>query len=125
MLNRNRQNSPAGKSSFRPLLTAGALAGAFIFAPANAQEGLDLAKKSGCLTCHNVDTKVIGPSFKDIAAKYKGDAGAKAALIQSVKKGSQGKWTQVTGGVPMPPYSPRVADADIEKLIDFILAQAK
>ncbi len=82
---------------------------------------LELAKKSGCLACHSVDKKVVGPAWKDVGAKYKGDAGAKAALVATVKKGGKGNWTAVTGGVPMPPYSPRVADADIEALVDFIL----
>ena len=83
---------------------------------------LDLAKKSGCLACHSVEKKVVGPAWKDVAAKYKGDAGAKATLITKVKKGGKGNWTKVTGGAPMPPYSPRVKDADIEKLVDFIMA---
>ena len=83
---------------------------------------LDLAKKSGCLACHSVEKKVVGPAWKDVAAKYKGQADAKAVLIDKVKKGGKGNWTEVTGGAPMPPYSPRVADADIEKLVDFVLA---
>jgi len=80
-----------------------------------------LAKKSGCFACHSIEKKVVGPAWKDIAAKYKGDAGARAALITKVKKGGKGNWTAITGGVPMPPYSPRVADADIETLVDFII----
>lgn len=83
---------------------------------------LDLAKKSGCMACHAVDKKVVGPAWKDVGAKYKGDAGARANLIAKVKAGGKGNWTAVTGGVPMPPYSPRVADADIEKLVDFVLS---
>jgi len=83
-----------------------------------ASADLDLAKKSGCLACHSVEKKVVGPSWKDVAAK--GDD--RATLIDKVKNGGKGNWTEVTGGVPMPPYSPRVADADIEKLVDFILA---
>jgi cytochrome c len=86
-----------------------------------AAADLDLAKKSGCLACHSVEKKIVGPAWKDVAAKYKGDAGAKALLIEKVKKGGKGNWTEVTGGAPMPPYSPRVADADIEKLVDFII----
>lgn len=86
-----------------------------------AADGLELAKASGCLACHAVDKKVVGPAWKDVATKYKGDASARAALVNKVKAGGKGNWTEVTGGVPMPPYSPRVADADIEKLIDFVL----
>lgn len=86
-----------------------------------ASADLDLAKKSGCLACHSVDKKVVGPSWKDVAAKYKSEANGKATLIEKVKKGGKGNWTKVTGGAPMPPYSPRVSDANIEKLVDFIL----
>jgi len=83
---------------------------------------LNLARKSGCLACHSVDKKIVGPGWKDVAARYKGQADAKALLIEKVKKGGKGNWTQVTGGVPMPPYSPRLSDADIEKLVDFVLS---
>jgi len=102
------------------IITSVVLASAFVAAPAMAD--LDLAKKSGCLACHSVEAKVVGPAWKDVAAKYKGDGGARAALIAKVKSGGKGNWTKVTGGVPMPPYSPRVADADIEKLVDFVLS---
>ena len=88
----------------------------------SAMADLDLAKKSGCLACHSVEKKIVGPAWKDVAAKYKGDAGARDTLITKVKKGGKGNWTSVTGGAPMPPYSPRVSDANIEKLVDFILA---
>ena len=80
-----------------------------------------LAQKSGCLACHSIDQKVVGPAFRDIAAKYKGDAQARSALTEKVKKGGKGNWTDVTGGISMPPYSPRVSDANIEQLVDWIL----
>lgn len=96
-----------------------------ILSAAHAEEGLALAKKSGCLACHSVDHKVVGPAWKDVSAHYKGDAGARERLIHKVKTGGKGNWTEVTGGVPMPPYSPRVSDADIEKLVDFVLSLAK
>ncbi len=88
---------------------------------AHAQEPLDLAKKSGCLACHSVEKKVVGPAWKDVGARYKNEAGARDSLVEKVKKGTKGAWTEQTGGVPMPPYSPRVSDADIETLVDFIL----
>ena len=100
------------------IISAAVMASALIAAPAMAD--LDLAKKSGCLACHSVDKKVVGPAWKDVAAKY--SAGDKAALVAKVKKGGKGAWNDVTGGVPMPPYSPRVSDANIETLVDFILA---
>ncbi|MDH4100016.1 MAG: c-type cytochrome [Nitrospirota bacterium] len=89
------------------------------------EAAMALAKKSGCLGCHTVETKLVGPSWKDIAARYKGDSKAKATLIEKVKKGGKGNWTKVTGGVPMPPNSPKVPDADIEKLVDYVLSMAK
>lgn len=97
------------------------VAAAFLMGAGQANADLELAKKSGCLACHSVDAKVVGPAWKDVAAKYKGNAGAKDMLIGKVKAGGKGNWTDVTGGVPMPPYSPRVADADIDKLVTFIL----
>ncbi len=97
-------------------LLVGAGVAAMLFSGVAAAD-LELAKKSGCLACHSVDKKVVGPAWKDVAAKYKGDGAAKAALIEKVKKGGKGNW----GETPMPPYSPRVADADIEKLVDFVL----
>jgi cytochrome c len=92
-----------------------ALAGAAlaIALPAKADEAL--AKKHNCLACHAVDKKLIGPSYKDIAKKYKGQAVA-AQLEQKVKKGGSGVW----GPVPMAP-NPAVPDADIKKLVDWIL----
>ncbi len=95
-------------------------------ATALADEGaLDLAKKSGCLACHSVEEKVVGPAWQDVSERYKGDDSAKEQLVAKVKAGGKGNWTEVTGGVPMPPYSPRVADADIESLVDFILSLNK
>lgn len=98
------------------IIASAVLASAFVAAPAMAD--LDLAKKSGCLACHSVDAKVVGPAWKDVAAKGE----SRDVLIASITKGGKGKWTSVTGGVPMPPYSPRVSDENIEKLADFILS---
>lgn len=94
-----------------------ALAGAALAAPAQADEAL--AKKYNCMACHAVDKKLVGPSYKDVAKKYKGQAGAAAQLEQKVKKGSQGVW----GPVPMPPNT-TVPDADVKKLVDWVLKQA-
>ena len=84
--------------------------------PAHAQE--ELAKKHACLACHAIDKKLVGPAYKDVAAKYRGDAGAEAKLVDKVKKGSQGTW----GQVPMPPNS-SVPDADVRALVKWILSQ--
>ncbi len=93
------------------------VAAAALFVSGQASADLDLAKKSGCLACHGIDKKIIGPAWKDIAARYKDDTGARDLLIDKVKKGGKGTW----GSSPMPPSSPRVSDANIEKLVDFIL----
>src|SRR3569832_430732 len=94
-------------------------------AQANAEEGLELAKKSGCLACHSVEKKVVGPAWQDLSNKYKRDAGAKARMEEKVKKGGKGNWSEESGGGPMPPYSPRVADADIEIFVELVLSLAK
>jgi cytochrome c len=87
-------------------------------ASANAMADLELAKKSGCLACHSVEKKIVGPAWRDVGKKYKGDAAAKARLVAKVKAGGKGVW----GPAPMPPYSPRVSDANIEKLVTFVLS---
>jgi len=104
------------------LLPAAAVLAMGISTASNAADMPPLAKKSGCTACHAIDRKVVGPAWGDVAKRYKGDAGAKASLIAKVKKGGKGNWTEVTKGVPMPPYSPRVSDANIEELVDFVLA---
>ena len=60
--------------------------------------------------------------MKDVAARYKNDTEARAKLVAKVKAGGKGNWTEVTGGMAMPPYSPRVSDHDIETLVDFVLS---
>ena len=84
--------------------------------PAAANE--ELARKSNCTACHSTDKKIVGPSFKEVSAKYRSDKDAHAKLVEKVKKGSVGTW----GQVPMPPNSPQVKDADIETLVKWILA---
>jgi cytochrome c len=84
--------------------------------PAQASDAL--AKKHNCLACHTTDKKMVGPSYKDVAAKYRGDGAAAAKLADKVKKGSQGVW----GQVPMPPNA-TVPDADVQALVKWILSQ--
>ena len=85
---------------------------------ANAQNAEELFKKSGCVACHGVDTKIVGPSLKEIAAKYKGDTTAAAKLADKVKKGGTGVW----GQVPMPPNA-AVKDEDIKTIVNWILTK--
>jgi cytochrome c len=98
-----------------PILLA-ASAALLAAAPARADEAL--AKKHNCFACHQVEKKVVGPAYKEVAKKYKGQKDAAAVLEASVKKGSSGKW----GPVPMPPNA-TVPDADIKKLVAWILQQ--
>ena len=97
------------------LVTAGLLASS---SNALAQEAL--AKKYNCLACHSVDKKIVGPAYKDVAAKYKGDAGAEARLVAKVKNGGSGVW----GQIPMPPNS-SVPDADVKTLVKWVLSLKK
>jgi cytochrome c len=94
------------------MVSAGLLASA-----GNALASEALAKKYNCLACHAVDKKLIGPSYKDVAAKYKGVAGAQAKMIAKVKNGGAGTW----GQIPMPPNA-AVPDADLKKMVDWILS---
>ena len=81
-------------------------------------KGLELAQKSNCMACHAVDKKVVGPAYQDVAKKYKGDKNAEAALIKKVKEGGSGVW----GPIPMPANGPKVSDADIKTLVEWVLA---
>jgi cytochrome c len=101
-------------------LIATALIAAGVMVSAPAMANLDLAKKSNCMSCHTVDKKLVGPAYKDVAAKYKGKADAVKMLAEKVKKGGKGAW----GEIPMPPNA-AVKDADIETLVKWILAGAK
>ena len=76
-----------------------------------------LAGKSGCLGCHAVATKLVGPAYKDVAAKYAGQADAQTMLMQSIRNGSVGKW----GELPMPAH-PKISDADLKKLAAWVLS---
>lgn len=82
-----------------------------------------LAKRKGCTDCHGPNNKAFGPSFKDMATKYKKDTTARSAMIEAVKNGSKGKWTEVSHGVPMPPYAGRLSDTEIRKLVDWLVHQ--
>ncbi|MFZ2162926.1 MAG: c-type cytochrome [Sideroxyarcus sp.] len=84
----------------------------------SASKERDLAQKQGCFACHTIEKKLVGPSWNDIAAKYRGQKDAEAKLIVKVAKGGSGVW----GAVPMPPNSPKVGEADIKVLVRFILA---
>ena len=102
-------------------LIGSALFGAMLWAlMGSAMASQELAQKHNCLACHQVDKKVVGPAFQDVAKKYKGQADAAAKLAEKVKKGSVGVW----GQVPMPPNA-QVPEADVKTLVKWVLSQAK
>jgi cytochrome c len=77
----------------------------------------DLAKAKNCMACHAVASKLVGPAYKDVAAKYKGQKDAEDKLVQKVMKGGSGVW----GAVPMPPN--QVTDAEAHTLVKWVLSQ--
>lgn len=103
----------------KPVLTLVLLAALGGFA-GTAAASADMAKKHNCAGCHTPDKKLVGPSYKDIAAKYKGDVGASDKLADKVRKGGAGVW----GQIPMPPNA-AVSDGDAKVLVEWILAGAK
>jgi cytochrome c len=91
---------------------------ALALAPAaHAQDAAKLATEKACLTCHTVDKKLVGPSYKEVAAKYRSDKNAMAVLAKSIRGGSTGKW----GQVPMPPNA-SVSEKEAAILSKWILA---
>ncbi len=102
----------------KKIATALIAAGVMVSAPAFANK--DLATKSGCMACHAVDKKLVGPSYQDVAKKYAGNAGAAKMLADKVKKGGTGTW----GQIPMPPNA-AVSDANIATLVKWVLDGAK
>lgn len=87
---------------------------------AYAEDGvaaIELAKVNGCLSCHSVQEKVVGPAFVAISAKYKDDKDAVAGLMQSIQYGSKGKW----GRIPMPAH-PNMSIADIKTLAQWVMS---
>jgi cytochrome c len=87
---------------------------AFSATPAFAQA--DFAQKKNCMACHAVDKKVLGPAYKDVAAKYAGQKDAVDKLAAKVVKGGSGVW----GNIPMP-ANPQVTDAEAKQLVQWIL----
>ncbi len=83
---------------------------------ASAQADQALANAKLCMSCHAIDKKVVGPSFKDVAAKYAGDKGAVDKLATKVIKGGSGVW-----GVLAMSANPQVSEAESKKLVTWIL----
>jgi cytochrome c len=100
------------------LISALAVSALMVSAPAFASK--EIASKNACMGCHAVDKKVVGPSYKDIAAKYKGQADAVDTLAKKVKAGGSGVW----GPVPMPANA-AISEADAKTVTKWILDGAK
>ncbi|MDB5803702.1 MAG: cytochrome [Betaproteobacteria bacterium] len=100
----------------RGVVTAAQVAGTAPAVPSQGVAMLQLANKGACLSCHQIETKVVGPAFREVAAKYKGDPKAFATLIAKVKNGGQGIW----GAIPMPPAQ-SLSDEEIGKLVRWVL----
>lgn len=88
-------------------------------AEAAATSPSELAKRSACMACHGVDSRVVGPAFRDVAKKYAGDAAAAARLAAKIRSGGTGAW----GDVPMP-AQPQVSEADALALARWVLGGA-
>jgi cytochrome c len=100
------------KRSLMLLLMVAAGASASAFAQA------DLAKSKNCMACHAIGSKLVGPAYKDVAAKYAGQKDAEDKLVAKVMKGGSGVW----GPVPMP-ANPQVSEAEAHTLVKWVLAQ--
>lgn len=100
------------------LAAAGCLLAGTATAAVTEAEAMGIAQKNGCLACHQLDKKLVGPAWRDVGKKYGGqaDADAEAKLLVKVKKGGKDVW----GPVPMPPNA-TVKDTDIKTLVEFVL----
>lgn len=96
-------------------VVAAAVVSSSVFA---ADAPADLAKAKNCMTCHAVANKVVGPAYKDVAAKYAGQKDAEDKLVTKVLKGGSGTW----GAVPMPANT-QVTEAEAHTLVKWVLSQ--
>ena len=99
----------------KQILVAAVAAGALLSNVAFASE--QLAKEKNCLACHAIDQKLVGPAYKDVAAKYKGDKSAEGKLATKIQKGGSGVW----GAIPMP-ANPQVSEAEAKTLAKWVLS---
>lgn len=88
------------------------------FASQAALANQDLAKAKNCMACHAIGSKLVGPAYKDVAAKYAGQKDAENKLVAKVMKGGSGSW----GPVPMP-ANPQVTEAEARTLVKWVLSQ--
>lgn len=95
----------------------GSLAAGTLLACGSALASEELFKKSNCMACHAIDQKRLGPSMKEVAAKYSGDSGAAERLAKKIRSGGSGVW----GEMPMPPQT-QVSEEDAKVLAEYILS---
>lgn len=98
-------------------ITAALIATTALLGSGAALASADLAKAKNCSACHAPDKKLVGPSYKDIAAKYASDKGAATKLAVKVRSGGSGVW----GPVPMPP-NPQISEAEALTLVNWVLS---
>lgn len=104
----------------KAMVVTGTALVAMMSAPATAS--MEIVKKARCVACHAVDKKLVGPSYRDVAAKYEGQAGASSALFDKVRHGGSGVW----GAIPMTPNDEsKISDDNLKAAINWILAGAK
>jgi cytochrome c len=107
---------PTHEALMKKSLFTLALSATAVFSAAPAFADLALATSKNCMACHAVDKKLVGPAYKDVAAKYKGDKTAVDKLTAKVLKGGSGVW----GAVPMPANA-QVNEAEAKKLVTWVL----
>jgi len=110
---------PPLKEPVKLALASGATSSPKVVAPA-AKMPINLAREQNCLACHVVEQKLVGPSFREVAARYKGKADAEARLAAKISQGGSGNW----GAIPMP-AQPQVGADDVKMLAKWILEGSK
>ena len=100
-----------------PLLLLSSALHAAPMGAADVKAAMELAKNSGCFTCHSASEKIVGPSYASVAAKYSADKDAVASLVQSIQYGSKGKW----GRIPMPPHA-SLSPEDLNTLAHWVMS---
>jgi cytochrome c len=100
------------------LINTAAVVALGLVSGAQAQDAAKLAQDKSCLACHQIDKKLVGPSYKDVSKKYAADKGAEAKLIKKVREGGTGVW----GQIPMPPNT-GVNEKEAQILVKWILSQ--
>ena len=109
-------NTDKRKNRFFSIQSASFLVAAALSCTAYAATPEELATASGCMNCQSAQEKKVGPAFKSIAEKYKGQADAVSTLTQTVRNGGRGNW----GRIPMPPHS-SLAENDIKQIVTWVL----